>query len=52
MIRRGQYGDPEIYANDVVVVGNSKARQLFRDILTLVPAIATPLIILAQSSGN
>lgn len=52
LIRRGQYDDPEIFANDVVVVGNSKARQLFRDFLTLVPAIATPLIILAQSSGN
>lgn len=51
-IRRGRYDDPEIFANDVVVVGNSKARQLFRDILTLVPALATPLIILAQSSGN
>lgn len=51
-IRRGLYGDPELFANDVVVVGDSKARQLFRDILTLVPLLTTPLILLAQSSGN
>lgn len=45
-IRRGTYDDPEIYANDVVVVGESKSRRLFKDGLQLLPAITTPLILL------
>lgn len=44
-IRRGAYGDPDIYANDVITVGDSKARRLFQDLVTLVPAVASPLII-------
>ena len=43
-IRRGNYEDPEVFANDVVVVGNSRGRQLFKDGLQLLPAIVTPLI--------
>ena len=43
-IRRGYYDDPEVFANDVVVVGNSSARRLFKDIIQIVPAIATPLV--------
>ncbi|WP_425229463.1 polysaccharide biosynthesis/export family protein [Sphingomonas sp.] len=45
-IRRGVYADPEIYANDVVVVGDSPARRLFRDLLATVPSLAGPLTIL------
>ncbi|MBC7042118.1 polysaccharide export protein, partial [Salmonella enterica subsp. enterica serovar Enteritidis] len=33
-IRQGAYDDPEVFANDVVVVGDSPARRLFKDILT------------------
>lgn len=44
-IRRGTYDDPEIYANDIVIVGNNHARQIFRDLLQVVPALSTPLII-------
>jgi polysaccharide export outer membrane protein len=50
-IRRGTYGDPEVFANDVVVVGDSKARRLFKDALQVVPILATPLIVLLQSNG-
>lgn len=45
-IRRGNYKDPEVFANDVVVVGDSQARRLFRDLIQASPLITTPLIIL------
>ncbi len=44
-IRRGAHPDPEIFANDVVVVGNSSARRLFKDLLQVVPVLMTPLIL-------
>lgn len=44
-IRRGAYSDPEVFANDVVVVGDSSARRLFKDALQLIPLITTPLVI-------
>lgn len=47
-IRRGVYADPPIYANDVVVVGDSPARRLFRDFVALTPIIAAPLIAVLQ----
>lgn len=47
-IRRGAYPDPEIYANDVVVVGDSPARRLFRDILQASPLFLTPIVALLQ----
>jgi polysaccharide export outer membrane protein len=43
-IRRGTYDDPPIYANDVIVVGDSPQRRLFRDFVALSPIIAAPLI--------
>lgn len=47
-IRRGAYGDPPIYANDVIVVGDSPQRRLFRDFVSLSPIIAAPLIAILQ----
>lgn len=47
-IRDGRYEDPEIFANDVVVVGDSPQRRLFKDLMAVAPAIATPIIILLQ----
>ncbi len=47
-IRRGAYPDPEVYANDIVVVGESSARRLFRDMLTLLPVLTTPLVVALQ----
>lgn len=43
-IRTGQYDDPEVFANDVVVVGDSPARRLFKDILATTPLLVSPLI--------
>lgn len=43
-IRRGAYDDPAIYANDVIVVGDSPQRRLFRDFVSLAPLLAAPLI--------
>jgi polysaccharide export outer membrane protein len=47
-IRRGLYADPKIYANDVIVVGDSKARRLFQQILQTAPLLTTPLVIALQ----
>lgn len=43
-IRRGAYADPAIYANDVIVVGDSPQRRLFRDFVALSPLLAAPLV--------
>lgn len=43
-IRRGMYDDPPIYANDVIVVGDSPQRRLFRDFVSLSPLLAAPLV--------
>ena len=47
-IRRGAYADPAIYANDVVVVGDSPTRRRFRDLVSLAPLLAAPLIAILQ----
>lgn len=47
-IRRGAYDDPPIFANDVVVVGDSPQRRLLRDLLTIAPAFAGPIIAVLQ----
>jgi polysaccharide biosynthesis/export protein len=47
-IRRGLYPDPEIFADDIVVVGDSPQRRLFRDILQASPLITTPIVALLQ----
>jgi polysaccharide export outer membrane protein len=48
-IRRGAYPDPEIFGNDVVIVGDSAARRLFRDILQASPLFLTPIIAILQN---
>lgn len=47
-IRRGLYEDPEIFANDVVVVGDSQARRIFKDIIQGSSLITTPIIALLR----
>ncbi len=47
-IQRGVYGDPEIYANDVVMVGDSQARRLFRDFLQTTPLLAPAVLLLTN----
>ena len=48
-IRSGATEDPEVYANDSILVGESRARRIFRDVLTASPLIVTPLIALLQN---
>lgn len=47
-IRRGNYADPQIFANDVVIVGDSPQRRLFRDLVSIAPLLAAPLIAIVQ----
>ncbi|WP_235536845.1 polysaccharide biosynthesis/export family protein [Sphingomonas sp. Root241] len=47
-IRNGAYDDPEVYANDVIVVGDSQARRIFRDVLSVAPLLTAPLVVLLQ----
>lgn len=49
-IRRGSYDDPPVYANDVIVVGDSPQRRLFRDFVSLSPLLAAPLIAILQKN--
>ncbi|MBL8656335.1 MAG: polysaccharide export protein [Altererythrobacter sp.] len=43
-IRRGLYPDPAVYANDIVIVGDSPQRRLFKDLVSVSPLLASPLI--------
>lgn len=47
-IRRGAYEDPPVYANDVIIVGDSPQRRLFRDLVSVAPLLAAPLIAVLQ----
>lgn len=47
-IRQGVYDDPPVFANDVIVVGDSPQRRLFRDFVSLSPILAAPLIAVLQ----
>lgn len=47
-IQSGQYADPEIFADDIVVVGDSPTRRLFRDVLQFLPLAITPIVALIQ----
>jgi len=44
-IRRGNYADPEVFANDVIIVGDSPTRRMIDQILGLGPLLTTPLIV-------
>lgn len=44
-IERGNYPDPQLYPNDIVMVGDSPARARFDDIIGLSPVL-TPLILI------
>ena len=47
-IQRGAYNDPEIYANDVIVVGESETRRLLKDVFQIVPRLLNPLVLLIR----
>ncbi|WOF44575.1 polysaccharide export protein [Sphingopyxis indica] len=48
-IRIGQAPNPEILGGDIVVVGNSFAKQLFRDFLQLSPILSTVFVRLSNN---
>lgn len=50
-IRRGNYADPRVYPEDLIVVGNSQARRIFRDLLTVAPLLTGPLIAVLQNQN-
>ncbi len=48
-ISRGNYDDPRIYPDDTIVVDDSKARQVFKDVVDLATVLVTPLtVVLTQ----
>ena len=47
-IRRGIYDDPYVYANDVVVVGDSPTARLLKTVLTIAPFAIAPVITLIR----
>jgi polysaccharide biosynthesis/export protein len=51
-IRRGAYPDPRVYAQDVIVVGNSSARRIFRNLVEASTLLTGPLIAILNSSTN
>jgi polysaccharide export outer membrane protein len=44
-IREGRYADPQVYANDVIVVGESGSKRFMKDVLQSIPVLGvfTPL---------
>lgn len=44
-IRQGAYADPEIYPNDIVMVGDDAAARLTKDLLTTFSLVSGPLVI-------
>lgn len=51
-IRQGLYPDPRIYANDVVIVGDSAARRRFRDIVSVAAILAGPFVAVLNNTGS
>lgn len=49
-IQTGHYADPEIFPNDIIVVGDSPGRRLFRDVMQVIPYALSPVVALLQ--GN
>lgn len=51
-IRHGAYPDPNIFAGDIVMVGESRGRRLFKDIMTALPALVTPIVVAVDRLSN
>ncbi len=47
-IRRGNYADPAVFANDVIVVSESRSRRLLRDVIQASPLFLAPVITLLR----
>lgn len=48
-VRSGTYADPDLFANDIVVVGDSRARRVFKDFLQVIPLLTTPIVVALQN---
>lgn len=51
-IQRGNYPDPQIYPNDVIVVGASANQRLLTQLAPFIPLVTTPLILIEQATRN
>lgn len=51
-IQRGNYADPEIFPNDLVVVGDSPQRRLFEDVIKATTLLSTPLVVISNLGSN
>lgn len=40
-IRTGRYADPQVYGNDIIVVGENATRRFFKDLTTSFPTLGT-----------
>ncbi|HWW55881.1 MAG TPA: polysaccharide biosynthesis/export family protein [Sphingopyxis sp.] len=50
-IRRGYYPDPSVYAQDIVVVGDSPGRRMFSRIVQASALVTAPIIALVSSNA-
>ncbi|MBB3034372.1 polysaccharide biosynthesis/export family protein [Alteriqipengyuania lutimaris] len=50
-IQRGNYQDPALYPNDIVMVGDSPARRRLETILQLLPALATASVLIDRATN-
>ncbi len=51
-IQRGNYADPRLYPNDIVMVGDSPARRRLASFLQFVPLISTAAIVIERASSG
>lgn len=51
-IQRGNYPDPQVYAHDIIMVGDSPSRRAMADLLQYTQVVTSPLILLQQVLGN
>jgi polysaccharide export outer membrane protein len=49
-IQRGNYSDPPLYANDIVMVGDSPNRRLLESILGVLPAVTSSIVLIDRVS--
>ena len=51
-VRAGRMVDPQLAAGDVIVVGYSKSRGLYQDILQVAPSLLGTFVTLADNNNN
>lgn len=51
-IQSGRADDPQIRANDIVIVGRSSKKQFFRNLLAIAPSLTTAFVAISQIARN